>query len=200
MPQDVEEIKYEPEKETKFQSLLRGISEKYFFGILIIILIAIYLVSQKILTTEQLIMYIGFVIVAVLFMSYRGMRGDSYLDYKEALALTENFMKEMQRLRKIPFGQIKVTLQGRLRKFGGQPSEYSIHAKITTNEYRVVDYEVIVDPLKSGLGVIGIVEMRRGYDALRKPELVYQATPDMWYERQRRNYQESGDFEYNRRE
>ena len=98
-------------------------------------------------------------------------------------------------MRKIDFGKIKVSAQGRLRKFGKIPSEYTIHAQVRTNEYQVSDFEIMVDPVKNGLGVIGVIKAKRGFDPLRKPEIVFQATPDMFMERQKRIYSETGQFD-----
>jgi len=193
---DLEEIKYEheEERENTIQNILKGISEKYFFLILISILVAIYMITQKILTVQQVIIYIGIAIIAIMFMSYRGFQGERYLGYEEALALSEGFIKNMQKKRKIPFGDIKVTMQGRLRKFNGLPDEYATHVRIRTDNYLVRDYEVIVDPKKNGLGIIGVIDARTGFDALRKPEQMMLPTGEMKRAYQEKVYMERGEF------
>lgn len=197
MAENLEEIQYdvEEEQESEARKLLMGIPEKYFYLLLIAGLVALYLVSQKYITINQLVIYFGMAVIAILFMSYRGMKSEEYLTYSEALAVSEEFVKNMQRLRKVPFGDIKVTLLGRLRKFGQTPDEYATNVKVRTNEFLYKDYELIVDPRKNGLGVIGCIEAKTGFDPLRKEERKMYPTGDMYTERQKYVYGQTGKFE-----
>lgn len=196
MAQQIEEIPYDEgkEKPSTFQNLILGIQEKYWFALLALFLIAFYLVQNNYLTKDQVFLYIGIAIAVILLMSYRGFKTDSYLTYKEALALSEQFVKDMQRLRKIPFGEIKVTLLGRLRKFGNKPDEYTVNVRIISYEGMIRDFEAIVDPIKNGLGVIGLLDTKTGYDALRMPERKMVPTGAMYEDYQARRYAQEGRF------
>lgn len=193
---DLEEVKYEVEEEQQstIKNILGGIPEKYFFLILVLSLVAIYMVSQGILTMNQIITYIGLAIVAILFMSYTNIKSETYLNYREAVAISETFVKEMQRIRKIPSGVVNATILGRLRKQGSLPNEYTVNIKVRTNDYREFDYEIIVDPKRNGLGVIGCIESGTGYDPLREPEIKYYPTAEMFTDYQKKYFGETGRF------
>lgn len=180
------------EKDDGVKRVIRGIEPKYLVILAIIILFAFYLVSEKIFTRDQMFMYMGILVIVVLILASLKMNGQQYLTLEEAKAISEIFMKKEQKLKRVPEGEMWVMPDSHLQMEGDTPWKYTIGVFIQPRESNAREYEILVDPKKDGLGVVGQKWCRTGYRPQERRDIQWMRPPDWTYEKAHADYLQDG--------
>lgn len=191
---EIESIQRETivERDDSMKKMVRGFEPKYLIIIGGLVLFAIFLVRENIIKKDDMYLYIGILILIVIFLAYKNLSGQAYLTLEEAKAIAQMFTFKEQKLKRIPDGELSVMPDSHLQWSGETPWKYTIGVYVQPREDTPKEYEVLVDPKRGGLGVIGLKWCKFGYRPQERRDIDWMQPPDWTFEKKHEEYLRGG--------